>query len=685
MRWRRLVAALVVLATTAAPVAAQEPDERRDVRVDVRAITGALTPTTPSLVIRARVVNTTQEPVRNLRTSLRFGPGLRGRSAIEAGGAPARFGTRVGQMDVPGGELAPGGTADIEWEVPVDRLPFDGSRVNGIYPMRIEVRSRFEVVGAVDTYVIWWPQQSPKLRIAMLWPLVEPSHRALGHDFFDDDVAASVRDGRLSNLLALGDASPLPVTWAIDPELLDSLRRMAGSSYTVRGDPGTNAEPARLWLERARSAVRDDTVLPLPYADPDLATTSTGTLAVDAGTAFRLGREILQRDLGVGGDAVLAWPPGGSLSPAVESLLAAQGVKGVVVPEEALPLAAPLNYTPTAASPLAPGTLGTMTALVADAQFNRWVGEPTGEEGPRVAVQRFLADTAMAALERPGIQRDVVIAPPRTWDPVRTFARQLLAHAANVPWLTPVGLDDVLAGPPSDALRTRTPPKGPLLDDRHVDRIVAHRRNLQRVRGILTDPRRAPDELAQLDDALLRAVSSRWADDPAGGHRLTNTVDAAVHRQLDRLRVVRGGVVTMTGRTGEIPLTFENDLGQPVRIRVRLNSRGRLRIEDDKPYDSRTGGEVLIPPGTTTVTIRGRATTGGLFRIDVDVLGNDGGRLGIGTDLRVRSTAYGVVALIVTGVAFGLLLVASATRLLRRRRGAGGDSEPRPDREPQPA
>lgn len=685
MRARRLLAAGAVLASTLiAPAAAQEPAERRDIRIDVQSLTGALTPKSQNLVIRARAVNTTQEAVRNLRVQLRFGSPLRGRSAIANGGAPARFGTRLAEMDVPGGELTPGGTADIEYEIPVERLPFDRSPVNGIYPMRVEVRSRFEVVGAMDTYVIWWPNTSPKMRIAMLWPLTEGTHRALGHDFYDDALAASVEDGRLNTLLSLGDASPMPLTWAVDPELLDALRRMTGS-YTVNGREGTRGEGARLWLERARAALKDATVIPLPYADPDLAATSTGPLAVDAGSAFKLGRDLLRRDLGITGDPRLAWPPGDTLSPTAEVLLATQGVEGVVLPDTALPLAEALNHTPSAAAPLGQGTLGAMTALVVEPQLNRWVSDKTGEEGSRIAVQRFLADSAMAVLERPGESRDIVIAPPREWNPVRTFARQLLAHTVTMPWLDPVALDEVLDTEPSGAARARTPAGPALLTQAQTSRINAQRRMLQRVRGILTDPQRAPDELAQLDDALLRAVSSRWAADPGGWNRLMGSVDAGLRGQLDRVRLVKAGVVTMTGRSGDIPLTFENDLGQPVRIRVRLDSKQRLQIEGTTPYDARNGGEALIPPGRHTLVITGKATTGGLFPINVEVLSNDGARLGIGTTLRVRSTAYGAVALIVTGIAFGLLLVASATRLLRRRRDAEHEGRGAADREPQPA
>jgi hypothetical protein len=666
---RLLLAALLALGGAAPAMAQPEPVDTT-VRVDVKAMSAALVPDeTTALVIRARAVNTGPEPLRRLSVALRFGPALRGRSAVAAGPVPERLGQRTAEQPVGAGELAVGATADTNFDVPLDRLPFRRSDAPGVYPLRIEVRARFRVVGAADTYVMWWPQHSPKVRLAWVWPLVEQSHRAIGRDFYDDDLATSVRDGRLSDLLHVGATSHLPLTWAVDPELLDALHRMTGP-YTVRGDKGTSAEAARSFLDRAKGALRGATVLPLPYADPDLAAVAEGAVAPDAARSFQLGREILRRELGTPGNARLAWPPGATLDPGVESLLSAQGVKGVVVPYGALPLSEPQYFTPTAPAPLAVGALGSMTALVSDQQLDGLVAADSRREGPRLAAQRFIADAAMIALERPTDERAVVVTPPRTWDPVvGDYPTHFLARTAEAPWIEAVGLDKVLAGAPSSLARTRTPAGPHVLPADQLRRVLDERRSLQRLRGILTDPEKAPAELADLDDALLRSVSATWGTDPGAGHRLANSVDAETRRQTDRLRVLVGGTVTMTGRSGKIPVTFQNDLGQPVRIRVRLDSNHRLALSDPT-YESARGQEVPVPPGSSTLIIHGKATTGGLFPIKVELLGSDGKPLAGRTTLQVRSTAYGAVALVVTGVAFGLLLIGSATRLVGRRRRA---------------
>jgi hypothetical protein len=678
-RARALLAALALSAVALPAAAQQAPDEDRAVRLDVRAMSTALVPEDGgNLTIRARAVNTGTEPLRRMRIGLRFGQPVRGRFGIATGSDTARAGLRVADRRLGEGELAGGATVDANFDVPMDRLPFRHSRLPAVYPLRIEVRAQFRVVGFADTYLVWWPHRSPSLRIAWVWPLVEPSHRAVGDEFYDDDLAASVAGGRLDTLLRLGAARHLPLTWAVDPELLDALHRMT-VAYTVRGERGASGAAAKAWLDRARTVLKNAGVLPLPYADPDLGATAAGALAPDTARAAQLAKDVLRRDLGLAGDPRLAWPPGTVLDPAVESLLSGQGVKGVVVPYSALPLAEQLPYTPTAPTPLAANALGSMTAIVAEPQLSGWVAADPAQDGPRLAAQRFVADTAMTALERPGDLRDVVVTPPRTWDPVGDFAAQLLQQTDEAPWLVPVSVETVLGDEPSGAARTRAAEGPDVLPADQVRRVLDERRGLARVRGILTDPKRAPAELAELDDALLRSVSASWGADPGGGHRLVSTVDAAVYRQVGRLRLVSGSLITMTGRSGRIPLTFVNDLGQEVRVRVRLDSRHRLTLSQPG-YESARGQEVTVPPGTSTRVVRGKAVTGGLFPIKVEVLAPDGSPLAIRTTLKVRSTAYGAVALAITGVAFGLLLVASATRLLQRRR----RTPPAPAPEPVP-
>ena len=73
----------------------------------------------------------------------------------------------------------------------------------------------------------------------------------------------------------LGDGAA--VTWAIDPDLVETVADMAdenGYLVATRGDgsvPGGGGALAQQWLDRLRAATAGADVLALPYADPDLA------------------------------------------------------------------------------------------------------------------------------------------------------------------------------------------------------------------------------------------------------------------------------------------------------------------------------------------------------------------------------------------------------------------------------
>lgn len=669
-RFAAALAAALVATLGAVPSAAQEDPVPQSVLVNVGSLPAALVPgVTERLSLSATVTNETDEPLRRVRVSLRFGEALRGRSDIASGQPLARLGTRVGDRLLGEGELAPHVPTAVGFDVDVADLPFARSTRHAVYPMRVELRARGELLGAADTYVMWWPDRdAPRLRVGWIWPLAERSHRALGNDFFDDGLLDAIEgpNGRLVKLLRIGGNARMPMTWAVDPELLDALRRMA-NGYTVRGQEGGGSGNAKAWLDRAKGATKGAHVLPLPYADADLeaAAALAPSAAVQTAPAVLLGREIVRRELDNPGDTRFAWPPGDTLRPTTEAMLRATGAQAFVLPEAALPLAEPLYYTPSAPTRLDTDALGSTTALLVDRQLTAAV---SGTSQGRLDVQRYLADAAMISLERPNDLRAVVVAPPRDWDPLAEFATQLLDLTKAAPWVEPVTLPQVLTEERSTAPRTRTPGGAGILAPDQVRRVETARAAVGRLKGFFTDNDRAAPLYLDLEDALLRATSSRWGPDPAGGRRLTDAVTQAVETQFGRIRVVPGGVITMTGRSGRIPLTFQNDIGQTVKVRVRLDSRDRIALKDGESW--RRGHEIPVPPGGSTLVLEGKARTGGLFPITVELLANDGTAIAKPLDLRVRSTAWGAVALVVTGVAFGLLLIASATRLLRRRRKA---------------
>ena len=80
------------------------------------------------------------------------------------------------------------------------------------------------------------------------------------------------------------------------------------------------------------------------------------------------------------------------------------------------------------------------------------------------------------------------------------------------------------------------------------------------------------------------------------------------------------------------------------------------------------------PSSSRTVDIKVTALTSGRFLVYAQLLDREGNPFGERKDLVVRSTHYGRVALALTGLGAGVLLVAAGVRIARRalRRGSPG-------------
>jgi hypothetical protein len=139
-------------------------------------------------------------------------------------------------------------------------------------------------------------------------------------------------------------------------------------------------------------------------------------------------------------------------------------------------------------------------------------------------------------------------------------------------------------------------------------------------------------------------------------------VAKAIRRTYDQVRIDTSEV-TLTSQGGQIPVVVANGSGQDLRVLLRFVTDRRLEFVDG---DSR---QVILAPGSRTLTIRVRARTTGRIPVTVTVLslGNDPDLIAERT-MVLRSTAYNRVALFVTIGAALFLLGWWGRRFLPRRR-----------------
>jgi hypothetical protein len=618
-------------------------------------------------------------------------------------------------------------------------------------------------VGLASTFVPWFPEGAvAPTRLAWLVPLVDEPHRGPGAVMLSDRLARLVADGgRLARALAGGragaagscdepavrpppavpeppaPAAPAPapgtpapgtpargttapepacrgeataLTWAVDPDLVHSVEAMT-RPYAVLVDgrrtelPASDAAAA--WLASLRAAAAQDEVLALPYGDPDVVALSrTGSpLADDVSLLQQLGSAEVRRLLDAEPLRAVAWPPPGPVTGVVDTLSGSEP-RTLVVDAAALvgrDDASSSDRTPGARTTL-PSTLDPVPALVPDQALSALVAPDRtggGWQGARLAEQRWLAETAMIAAERPGESRTLLVAPERRADLHPAVLAGAIADTGRLPWLCGVPLGDAAAGTercdrlqdaqaaPGDrsaAAGELAVPVSSVPDDRALPpSFVGAVADVRRESDQFTEQVLTPDDegaqaiRARLLRARGRAESTAWRTRPSGGRRMLDLLRDDVAALRSRVTLV-GQPALLTGREGTVQLVVQNSLDQPVNVGVRLDptSAARLSSEDT---------ELRVVPGREVqqVSVRVEARTSGRFTARAGLVDASGQPFGETVELSVRSTEYGRVALAVTGAAAAVLFVAAGVRIARRvlRPPAGGQPpQPAEPREP---
>jgi hypothetical protein len=346
--------------------------------------------------------------------------------------------------------------------------------------------------------------------------------------------------------------------------------------------------------------------------------------------------------------------------------------------------------------PLPSPAAGDVTGLVVEPGLSRLLSALPSDpdwQGPRLAEQRWLAETAMIAAERPGESRTLLVAPDRRGDVVPQVATGALLDSARLPWLCPVSVADVAAvtatcptapaapldpdapvpalgdGQPSplEAGGALLPAPGvPALPEAFLQAVAdAHADAEQFTDDVLlpgTDA--ATQTKGQLLRARARTLSSAWRDARRAGTAMLDLYADEVARLRDQVTLSTSRRVALSGSTGTINVNVSNGLAQPVVVGVGLNDPIEARLT------SRGTGTREVPGSNVVqVPIEVTTRTSGQFVVRATLLDRAGRPFGEPVELLVRSTGYSRAALAVTGLGAAVLLVAVGVRLARRALG----------------
>ncbi|HTT55084.1 MAG TPA: DUF6049 family protein [Streptosporangiaceae bacterium] len=706
-RARRLAAAAGIVALTAAGPVAAGPAAAGTAGSAPQQVTVAITSVSPQVARPGKRVTVTGT-VRNGTATPQSGVSVQlWSSSVPFGNRSELASYAAGQLpvDLPvtgalatlPGVLGPGAARSWTVTVPVATL---GMTQFGVYPLAAQADTGTGARADDYTFLPFWPGSRAAAglthpeQVAWIWPLIAPPGQAACHALLSNRLAGSLGGtGRLGGLLAAG-TSPAGVTadltWAIDPSLLSSVAMMT-QPYRVGGTPtctGTVTRPAspaaRAWLARVHALARQQDFFTTPYADVDVSALAHAGLGNDLARALAKGREVAASPSLLGAVQQPAgrridWPANGIADYGVLGSLAANGIGTVVLNSSMMPPAQPVQYTPSAITTTPDGVNAGLHVALADAALARVLAAaPTAADRSPAATppaaaafsaeQRFLAETAMIAAERPGLARSVVITPPRQWNPAPGLAAALLQETDTVPWLQPASLSSLLAAPGRAGQVTRKQP--PPQQYGHGE---LHRSLLRKVRGLEAAIRVQASMLGApparyLSGAVAAIESSAWRGDPAAARHLLSWVSSFVAARAHQVRIIdSGGQVTLTGKSGPVPVSIINKLGQPVTVRLLVQApSSRLTIL----YKSTP--VTIAKFEQKTVAVRVRSSVAGSTVLKLSLLAPNGSPLpGPGAQVTVDATHFGTEALVIVALACGLFVLVSAGRAVRRGRRAG--------------
>lgn len=638
------------------------------------------------ITIRGTVANTGTEPLTSVQVRLHRGSLINTRSELHqsdddtAAFAPVST-CEWSALALPGrsGALAPGQTAPFQYRCPIDQLSMS---LIGIYPLALRAQATtasdptFTLVGETHTYLPSFPDGvTAKTRVSWLWPLVDRPHRLSDEaEFVDDDLATSVSPGgRLDRLLSAAEKAKgdVRLTLAVDPALIDDLHQME-QGYRVGASAGRHGPAARAWLDRLAALASKNPVMVLPYADPDLVALKRTGMADLASTTPDDAKIVTDR-LGHPEVTGLAWPTGGALTQEALDTLLRQGTSAVVLAPEALPGQPVTGPTPSSVAALHDTNNSHAVALVPDPDVATTVsgGEERGG-GPRLTEQRYLAELAMITAEAPSRGRDILVAPPRRWNPDPATAAAMLSDTAGMSWLSSGSAAELAHHQPQvdrGPLVYPEPAHEAELPKTQTDTLARLRSWINDFGTAFVDETTADRLMGPYDRALQRAASSAWRDDQDAGRRFTASLDQQIAKMRSGVHIVKpsgSGVYNLASSNSPLFLTVANDLDDPVRIKLRITSRGT------PGFTTTDIGEQVIQARTRrTIQVPTTVQRSGLFVVDALLTTPGGQPLGDGGEpvqLKVRSTAYGIIGLVITGSAMVLFLLLAIRRLVLRAR-----------------
>lgn len=669
-----------------APGEGEEPLE-----VVIESLSPSYLPAKGTVRMRGTVTNTSDERWRAINVHAFIDDAPLTSSAELAATSTTRIDADVGgRITIPGtfddiGSLAPGETERYSIELKRNQIQVSAAGVYwfGAHALGNTTEARDGVAdGRARTLL---PLVPPETRGRERAALVIPIRRAIRHAP-DGRLRSTQRwaadlgvGGRLRAMADFGAAAgSTPVTWLVDPAVLDAVARLVdgnpprtltdvtpqpaqdnggsgapdpgegtpSSEIVEPGDDGAQeppnvaSGPGATWLTRLEDALSGHEVLALPYGDPDLDAIATHAPQFYE-IAVRRGGTVLDR-WRVSTTAALA-PPEGYLS--VNSLSVLSGDEAVLLSDQAL----------RGVEARTSARIDGQRVLFASSA-TALGGPPPGEALSELAMrQRFLAEAAVRLLFHDRTPLLTVLPPEFVPTSSTTFWSGL-----DAPWLELTDTDDLGPGRPvpDDELLYPVEQELTELDPENFTAAA----ELISVGHTLDNVLPRNDVLAgQVLDEALTSLSYTERDRAIESSRDSAAAVEWIRHRLERVRIRAPRGVTLSSAAGTLGTTVTNRLDQPVTVFLRTTSLGDVEVETSHPIELAAGSQ-------QTVLLKALASTPGVHYVRVMVTDEEGTPLGAAQRVAIRSAQVSGVIWLILGVGVGLLFLAIVIRIVRRIR-----------------
>ncbi len=582
------------------------------------------------------------------------------------------------------GDLAPGETTDFDIRVRRDLIttPEDpGAYWFGVHASgESDTTPRDGVAdGKARTFLTRMPEDA-EARVALVLPVRRSVERGPDGALSEPrSWAADLDHGSLGHVVRFADAAGnRPLTWLIDPAVVDAVRSLAA------GNPGRDLGPTEAPEDQPPSEPADteDAGDTEDTGDSGDSEAETGGAPVDPDEQAAA-EWLASLDEAVGGSERLVLPYGDlDVAAAVLhdraalSLALRRTSEWAAEPEapgtseEATPAVAPLNgrlagsattvldqsTTLLLEDSALPGagarvTAGGLTTYLATPEATTGGPGPEPTQGQVAHRQQIIAEAAVRALE--GEQQTVVSLDPKA---IPEADEAFFTGLDTVPWLDLSELD-ALEGEATRVAASEL--LDPVLD---TSLPAANFRAAQE----LIDAGAVLDDVLPLTDTLAGAVESEALTGLSGWHRAAPTVASArlleardgVQDSLDSIRAV-GQDVTLSADTGRFSVTVINDLAQPVRVGLSATTDGSLEITPTDPVE--IGGDSRV-----TRYLTASSELLGLHTVELTPTDSHGDPVGQANTIQIRASQVSELIWIVFAVGGGLIALAIVRRLIRR-------------------